>query len=111
MASHFGQSLQVNGRHTGAELEERRGLVWEVALPVTVELGEDMGKSHSSKLIGRVTRRTREELDICRIMTYTLDFDDWTRNGAVCQATDWSRGEHRVEVFEKDEMIVCRISG
>lgn len=43
----------MNGRHTGAELEERRGLVWEVALPVTVELGEDMGKSHSSKLIGR----------------------------------------------------------
>lgn len=43
MASYFCQSLRVNGRYTGAELEERHGIVWDIALPVTVELGEGMG--------------------------------------------------------------------
>lgn len=89
MASHFGPSLQVNGRFTGT----------------------DMGKSHSSKLIGHGIRRVSGELEVCGIMTYTLDFGDWTRGRAEHQATDWSRGERRVEVIEKGEMIVCRISG
>lgn len=105
MASHFGQSLQVNGRYTGKEQEERHGIAGEVA-----ELGKDMGKSHSSKLIGHGIRRASGELEVCRIMTYTSDFGDWSRSGAVHQTTDWSRG-HRVEVIEKGEMIVCRISG
>lgn len=89
MASHFGPSLQVNGRYAGTEV----------------------GKSHSSKLIGHGIGRVSGELEVCGIMTYTLDFCDWTRGGAEHQATDWSRGERRVEVIEKREMIVCRISG
>lgn len=46
----------MHGRYTGTELEERHGIVWEVASPVTVELGEGVGKLYSRKLIGHGIR-------------------------------------------------------
>lgn len=62
----------MHGRYTSTELEERHGIVWEVASPVTVELGEGVGKSYSRKLIGHGIRRSTKEVEVCRIMTYPL---------------------------------------